>query len=212
MNDQVRQQLNQYVGDLFAAEDEALRWIQENARQNGLPDISIEAFEGRLLQFLVYVTGAKAVVEIGTLAGYSAVWIARALPEDGKLYTLEKSSKHAQVARAGFERAGVSGKIELLEGSAMELLRKLGSQAPFDLVFIDADKASYIGYGTWAVEHLRPGGLVAAHNAFRGGRILAPESDDDRAMKQFNAWLAEHPQLHSYILPIGDGMAVGVKR
>lgn len=165
-----------------------------------------------MLQFLVYMTGAKKVVEIGTLAGYSAVWMARALPTDGKLYTLEKSGKHAQVARAGFERAGLNGKIDLMEGAAMDSLRKLSTQAPFDLVFIDADKTSYIGYATWALENLRAGGLIAAHNAFRGGRVLAPESDDDHTMKQFNVWVAEHPQLHSYILPVGDGMAVGVKK
>jgi len=212
MNEETYGQLERYISDLFAPEDEVLMWIQAEARRNDMPSISVKPFEGRLLQFLVYLSGAKQVIEIGTLAGYSAVWIARALPPDGKLYALEKSSKHAQVARASFQRAGLSDKIELLEGQAMDSLRKMAAQGLFDLVFIDADKGSYPAYLDWAAKHLRPGGLVAAHNAFRDGKVLAPESDDDRAMQVFNRALAEHPDLHSYILAIGDGMAVGVKK
>ncbi|MBC8099505.1 MAG: SAM-dependent methyltransferase, partial [Armatimonadetes bacterium] len=103
-------------------------------------------------------------------------------------------------------------KIELLEGSSWDLLLKLSAHAPFDFVFIDADKAGYPDYLKWAVDNLRSGGMVAAHNAYRHGRITAPESDDDRAMDVFNRTLAAHPQLHSMILPIGDAMAVGVKK
>lgn len=205
-------QLNDYITDLFAPEDDALRWIQAEAARRELPAISVKAHEGRLLQFLVRAVGARAVVEIGTLAGYSAVWMARALPPDGKLYTLEKSGKHAEVARASFTRAGVSERVELLEGDAHESLRRLHPRAPFDFVFIDAEKAGYAPYLAWAVEHLRPGGMVAAHNAFRGGKVLKPESDDDRAMQSFNRALADDLRLDSLILAIGDGMAVGIRR
>jgi caffeoyl-CoA O-methyltransferase len=212
LNDLTRAKLDEYVSELYVNEDDVLKYIQAEAERQQMPAISVRPFEGRLLQFLVYATNAKKVIEIGALAGYSGTWIARALPTDGKLYTLEKSSKHAAVARASFERAGVSGKVELLEGDAQDSLRKLASKAPFDLIFIDADKAGYPAYLAWSVENLRPGGMVAAHNAFRNGKVIAPESDDDRAMGAFNRALAAEPRLESFILAIGDGMAVGVKK
>ncbi|MBI5671614.1 MAG: O-methyltransferase [Chloroflexi bacterium] len=212
MDGDTRSQLDSYITDLYAREDDTLRWIQQEASRHELPQISLKPFEGRLMQFLVSLAGAKKVVEIGTLAGYSGVWIARALPPDGRLYTLERSSKHAQVARASFRQAGLADKVEVIEGDARESLRQLSTNGPFDLVFIDADKASYPDYLAWAIDNLRPGGVVAAHNAFRGGRILMPESDEDRAMLAFNRAIAEHPQLDSMILAIGDGMAVGIRK
>jgi caffeoyl-CoA O-methyltransferase len=212
LNDLTRAKLDDYVSELYVNEDEVLKGIQAEAERQQMPAISVRPFEGRLLQFLVYSTNAKKVIEIGALAGYSGTWIARALPADGRLYTLEKSSKHAAVAHASFERAGVSGKVELLEGDAQDSLKKLASKGPFDLIFIDADKPGYPAYLAWSVENLRPGGMVAAHNAFRNGRVIAPESDDDRAMGAFNRALAAEPRLESFILAIGDGMAVGVKK
>jgi caffeoyl-CoA O-methyltransferase len=204
--------LNQYVTDLFASEDEALQWIQSEAQRNGMPQISIKPFEGRMLQLLAQTVGAKKIVEIGTLAGYSGTWLARALPADGKLYTLEKSSKHAEIARSGFQRAGVSDKVELIEGSAIESLRKLSDKGPFDFVFIDADKLSYPEYLAWAVENLRVGGMVTAHNAFRNGRITMPENEEDRAMDVFNRAVAREKRLDSTILGVGDGMVMGIKK
>ncbi len=204
--------LNTYITDLFAPEDDALRWIQAEAERNGLPAISILPFEGRLLQLLLHALGAKQIVEIGALAGYSGTWLARALPADGKLYTLEKSSKHAKVARAAYEKAGVANRVELIEGDAQESLRKLSAKGPFDFIFIDADKGGYPAYLAWAVENLRVGGMVAAHNALRHGRIIAPESDDDRAMIAFNQALADNPLLESGIIGVGDGLAVGIRR
>jgi caffeoyl-CoA O-methyltransferase len=212
LNDLTRAKLDDYVSELYVNEDEVLKGIQAEAERQQMPAISVRPFEGRLLQFLVYSTNAKKVIEIGALAGYSGTWIARALPADGKLYTLEKSSKHAAVARSSFERAGVSSKVELLEGDAQDSLKKLASKGTFDLIFVDADKPGYPAYLAWSVENLRPGGMVAAHNAFRSGNVLKPESDDDRAMGAFNRALAAEPRLESFILAIGDGMAVGVKK
>lgn len=206
------EQLDHYVTELFSPEDEALRWLQAEADRQGLPSISVQPFEGRLLQFLLRSVNARKVVEIGALAGYSGVWIARALPPDGKLITLEKSSKHAAVARASYARAGVSDRVELREGDAHMLLEKLSAEGPFDFVFIDADKASYGHYLAWTVDNLRTGGMVAAHNALRNGRVLAPESDDDRLMDAFNRALAADARLDSFIIGVGDGMAVGIKR
>jgi caffeoyl-CoA O-methyltransferase len=209
---QVMMKLTEYAANLSAHEDDVLRWIEAETERNEMPTINVQPFDGRLLQFLMRAVGARKVVEIGTLAGYSAVWLARALPTDGKLFTLEKSGKHAQVARASFERAGLDGKVELLEGPALDSLKRLQSQAPFDFVFIDANKDGYPVYLDWAVENLRPGGMVAAHNAFRSGSVLAPESDEDRLMAEFNrAWIA-NARLDSLILPVGDGMAVGIRK
>lgn len=210
MTDQ--QAFNQYVTEIFAAEDDALQWIQEETRRNNMPQISLSPQEGRLLQFLVRSVGARKAVEIGTLAGYSGTWLARALPEDGRLITLEMDSKHARVARANFERAGVSGKVELIEGPALSSLKNIQDRGPFDFVFIDADKGGYPRYLEWAISTLRFGGMVAAHNAFRGGGVINPGNDDDRGMHHFNRSIAEDKRLFSTILAIGDGMAVGIKQ
>jgi caffeoyl-CoA O-methyltransferase len=204
--------LDDYINELFSPEDDVLRWIQAEAGRQGLPSISVQPFEGRLLQILLRSVGARKVVEIGSLAGYSGVWMARALLPGGRLITLEKSSKHAAVARASFERAGVSDRVELREGDAMTLLGKLSGEGPFDFVFIDADKGSYPQYLAWTVDNLRAGGMVAAHNALRDGRVLAPESDDDRMMDAFNRALAADPRLDSFVIGVGDGMALGIKR
>ena len=210
--DRVLSKVDEYVIDLFSGEDEALRWIQAEADRNGLPQISIRAHEGRMLQIFMKAIGARKAIEIGTLAGYSGTWLARALPTDGKLYTLEKSSKHAAIARANFVHAGVADRVELREGDALDSLRKLSTLGPFDFVFLDADKTNYSNYLTWTVDNLRIGGIVMAHNALRGGRIIAPESDDDRGMAAFNAALAQDSRLDSTIISLGDGMAMGIKK
>jgi caffeoyl-CoA O-methyltransferase len=210
--DRVLSKVDEYVIDLFSGEDEALRWIQAEADRNGLPQISIRAHEGRMLQIFMKAIGARKAIEIGTLAGYSGIWLARALPTDGKLYTLEKSSKHAAIARASFVHAGVADRVELRQGDALDSLRKLSTLGPFDFVFLDADKTNYSNYLTWTVDNLRIGGIVTAHNALRGGRIIAPESDDDRGMAAFNAALAQDSRLDSTIISLGDGMAMGIKK
>lgn len=212
MAKQITEALNQYVADVFAPEDEVLRWIQDEADRQELPAISILPDEGRLLQMLMLAIGAKKVIEIGALAGYSGVWMARALPADGHLYSVEKSSKHAQIVRASFEKAGVADKADVMEGSAMDMLRKLEGKAPFDFIFIDADKAAYQDYLAWSIEHLRVGGMVTAHNAFREGRIVNLQSDEDRAMDAFNRSLANNPRLESTIIGVGDGLAVGIRK
>jgi caffeoyl-CoA O-methyltransferase len=212
MAKEITEALDQYVADLFAPEDAVLKWIQEEADKHDLPAISIQPHEGRLLQILMKSIGAKKVIEIGALAGYSGVWLARALPVGGHMYTLEKSSKHAKVVRASFEKAGVADRAEVMEGSALDMLRKLEAKAPFDFIFIDADKASYKDYLAWSIDHLRPGGMVTAHNAYRDGAILDPQSDDDRGMDVFNRSLAGDARLESTIIGVGDGLAVGIRK
>jgi caffeoyl-CoA O-methyltransferase len=212
LSDELRARFDDYIGDLFAPEDDALILIQNEARRSELPPISVRPADGRLLQLLIHSIGARTAVEIGTLAGYSGTWIARALPDDGRLYTVEVSSRHAEVARANFEHAGVSHKVEIIQGPALEMLEGLSPRGPFDFVFIDADKSSYLGYLRWAVDHLRPGGIVTAHNAYRDGRILEPENDDDGIMRDFLSALAADDRLISLVVPLGDGMAVGLRR
>jgi caffeoyl-CoA O-methyltransferase len=212
MDETIREAIDQYISQLFAPEDDALRHIKAEANRNNMPEISIQPFEGRLLQFLAQMANAKKIVEIGTLAGYSAAWLARALPSDGKLITLDVSEKHANVAKANLANAKLSDKVEVRQGDAHDLLKKLSADAPFDLVFIDADKDSYPFYLEWAIENVRQGGIIAAHNALRGGKIVAPDNDMDRAMAEFNKRIAEDSRLSSFILAIGDGMAVSIKK
>ncbi len=211
MSDDLAQRLNQYVKDLFVREDDILRFVRHQTEAHGLPLINLQPHEGKLLQLLVMLLGAERAVEVGTLAGYSAIWIARGLPAHGQLTTIEHSSKHAALARAHIERAGLSDKVTVLQGDGRQILRKLQVDAPYDLIFIDADKVSYPHYLEWAAANLRVGGAVLAHNAFWGGGIFRPDTADGLGVVQFNQTLADHPQFASTIIEVGDGLALGVK-
>ncbi|MFP3853319.1 MAG: O-methyltransferase, partial [Anaerolineales bacterium] len=169
--------------------------------------------EAAFLHFLVAATGAKKVVEVGTLGGYSGIWIARALPADGRLITLEVDEKHARVASENFEKAGVANKVEVRVGDAHQMLPDLEARGPFDFVFIDANKDGYPAYLEWALSNLELGGVVAAHNAFAfGGKIINEDPIDKSVeiMRRFNQQLAQDPRLVATIFPAGDGMAVAV--
>ncbi|MCY4064151.1 MAG: O-methyltransferase [Chloroflexi bacterium] len=202
---------NAYVNKLFVREDDTLRYVRGQTAAHGIPQISLEPNEAKLLQMLVRLCGAKRVVEVGALAGYSGICIARALPADGQLITIEVSSLHAEVARAHFEHAGLADKVTVLQGAGLQVLPKLAADGPYDLMFIDADKGSYHKYLEWAADNLRLGGAVIADNAFWQGNIFKPQTEDDHAMVAFNQMLAEHPQFDSTIIEVGDGIAIGVK-
>ncbi len=205
-------QLCDYVKGLFAVEDDVLRAICANAQAAGLPDIGIDPDEARLLQLLIKAVGALRVVEIGTLGGYSGTWIARALPKGGRLITLELELHHAEVAQRNFALAGVADRVQVRIGPAVDSLKALVAQGPFDAVFIDADKPHYPNYLEWALANVRPGGLIAAHNAFRHGDVLEAEPADEgsRAVKRFNELLARSPRVLATIIQVGDGMAAGI--
>ena len=211
MSQSLSQRYQTYVSELFAREDATLRYVRQQTAAHGLPQISLEPNEAKLLQVLVRLSGAARVVEVGALAGYSGICIARVLPDDGKLITIEVSSVHAEVARAHFQYAGLADKVTVLQGAGVQVLPKLAADGPFDLMFIDADKGNYHNYLAWAADHLRVGGAVVADNAFWGGGIFDPKTEDDHAMVAFNRMLAEHPQFDSTIIQVGDGIAVGVK-
>ena len=202
----------EYITRQFARPDPVLEQVLAAIPARGLPAITVKPEEGRFLQFLVRANGARRVVEIGTLGGYSGIWIARGLPADGKLITLEIEPKHAQVAREHFALAGLDGKVDLRLGDANTTLPKLAAEGPFDACFIDADKQGYGAYLDWALANVHPGGLIAAHNAFRGGMTLndADKSPEAGVMRDFNRRFATEPRLLSTIYPAGDGMLIGV--
>ena len=211
MSDDLAQRLSQYVSEHFVREDEVLQYVRQQTAAHGLPLINLQPNEGRLLQLLTMLCAAERAVEIGTLAGYSGIWIARGLPAHGKVVTIEKSSVHANLARSHFERAGLADKVTVLQGAGVQMLRKLEADAPYDLMFIDADKANYANYLEWAAQNLRVGGAVIADNAFWGGQIFNPQTEDDHGLVAFNQSLANHPQFESTIIEVGDGIALGVK-
>jgi len=199
--------VEQYIARLFTPDDPALDAVVARAKAEGLPAISVPPSLGRLLGILIGATGARRVVEIGTLGGYSAVWMARALPAGGKIISLELDRHHADVARANWEAAGVAEKIEVRIGRALDLLPALVPDAPFDFVFIDADKGGYPDYLAWATANVRVGGLIVADNVLRGGRVLAPDAADAdaQAMARFNETAAHDPRLDALIVPNRDG-------
>lgn len=202
-----------YVARLFAPQDTALQHAHSDSAQRGLPAISIRAEEGKFLQFLVRAADAKKAVEIGTLGGYSGIWIGRGLMPGGKLITLEKDPHHAEVAREHFVSAGLGEVVEIRLGDATETLKTLAAEGPFDFVFIDADKTQYQVYYEWAMNNLRVGGIVAAHNAFRAGAVLdtSDSSDDTTTIRNFNQRAAVDPRGLSILYPAGDGTIAVIK-
>jgi caffeoyl-CoA O-methyltransferase len=204
----------QYIREMFAPEDDTLRAIRERAYERGLPKIHVDPAEGRMLQWLLATVRARRVVEIGTLGGYSGAWMARALPEGGRLISVEYDPEHAEVARESFREAGLADRVEVRVGRAPGALESLTAEGPFDAVFIDADKPHYADMLAWATENVRLGGLVMAHNAFRRDRVLDPAEHDDpdvRGVRTFNRHMAEDPRLDSVIIPIGDGIAAAIR-
>ena len=201
-----------YITSQFARPDAVLQQVLAAMPARGLPAITIKPEEGRFLQFLVRANGARRVVEIGTLGGYSGIWLARGLPDDGRLITLEKEPFHAEVAREHFALAGLAGKVDLRLGEARDTLPRLADEGPFDFCFIDADKLGYGDYLDWALANVRPGGIVAAHNAFRQGAVLddADQTPETQFLRSFNQRFAAEPRLLSTIYPAGDGMLIGV--
>lgn len=175
----------------------------------GIPAIQVGPSDGKLIQLLLRLAHAKKVVEVGTLIGYSAIHMARALPADGHIWSVEYEEKHAAVARANLQAAGVADKVTVLVGAGVDVLPTLGDKAPFDAVFIDADKVNYHVYGRWAIDHLRPGGLVLGDNAYLFGELME-HTDRGRAMRAFHELVAA--SCDSVCAPTPDGLVIGIKR
>jgi predicted O-methyltransferase YrrM len=191
--------VDDYVSGLLAPGDEALDAAVAAAEGAGMPSIQVTPAQAKLLYLLAKTLGARRVLEFGTLAGYSTIWLARALPDDGRLITLEHDPEHAEVARANLARAGVEGLVDLRVGPALDSLPGLEGEGPFDLVFIDADKANTPAYYEWSLERTRPGGLIVADNVVRDGSIadLGDESDATTAQRRLHELLAAEPRVEA---------------
>lgn len=207
-------EIDNYVEDLFAQSDEVLEAALRDSRRAGLPEINVSPNEGRLLQLLVEISGARRILEIGTLGGYSAIHFARAMPDDGSLISLEIDEHHAAVARNNVDRAGLSDVVEIRVGDAHELLATIAEDGdgPFDLIFIDADKEGYPEYLDWSLRLSQPGSLILGDNAIREGSVINPDDSSARAMREFNERMARDPRLSGIVLPLIreriDGLAI----
>jgi caffeoyl-CoA O-methyltransferase len=196
-----------YVNDLLQPEDPALARVRRTATEAGLPTIAIGPFDGRHLEVIARAANAKTILEIGTLGGYSGTCLARALPPEGHLHTIEVEPRHAEVARRCFDDAGIADRVTVHVGPALEVLPRLEPLGPFDLVFIDADKGAYPDYLAWSEQHLRIGGTLLADNVFRKprGRPAA------EPVHRFNERLATSDRWRTTLLPIEDGLALAVR-
>ena len=211
--------VDRYIDELFVPPDRALDEAIQSSVAAGLPQIHVSPAQGKFLYLLARLTGARRILELGTLAGYSTIWLARALPPDGRLLSLEVNDRHAALARTNLARAGVADRVEVLVGSALATLARLVErrEPPFDVVFIDADKPNYPGYLEWALRLTRPGSLILADNVVRAGAVLSTGTTDDNAVgaRTFNAALAADPHVDATILQLvgskgHDGIAIGV--
>lgn len=189
-------------------QDDVLQQVLVNNERAGLPEHDVASNQGQLLALFVRMTHARRVLEIGTLGAYSSIWMARALPADGQLITLEADPTHADVARQNIHLAGLDTRITLIEGPALTSLEKLGDVLPFDLIFIDADKPNNPGYLEWALHYSRPGTLIIGDNVIRDGEVINGQSDDARVqgVRRFIEMIGDNPRLTATAL-----QTVGVK-
>ena len=210
--------VDDYITGLVVPADPVLDAAQEASTAAGLPPISVSAAQGKFLHLLARIHGARRILEVGTLGGYSTIWMARALPPDGRLITLEFEPKHADVARANIARAGLSDRVEVRVGRAIDALPGLVSEGPFDLVFIDADKPSTTDYFNWALKLSRRGTVIVVDNVVRDGKVAAPSGDGDESvegMRKFMTALAAERRVSATVVQtVGtkgyDGFAIGI--
>ena len=202
-----------YINEHTRPEDEFLVELKRAATEAGIPSIWIAPAQASLMQILLRLAGARAVVEVGTLAGYSAIAMARALPEGGRVRTIEIDPERAAFAGRWIERSDVAGKVEVLCGAGLEVLPRLETDSA-DAAFLDADKASYPIYLDESLRIVRSGGLIMVDNAFAFGQLFDPRPSDREvgAVRAFNDLMARNSSVHGIIVPIGDGLWVAVKR
>jgi predicted O-methyltransferase YrrM len=209
--------VDSYISDLFIAPDFALEATLDSSKAAGLPTINVSPAQGKLLHLLVRLQGARKILELGTLGGYSTIWLARALPPDGRLISLEIDPKRAEVARANIARAELANVVEIRVGAATDSLQQLVSEGrgPFDLIFIDADKPGYAEYLQWCLKLSRAGTLILADNVVRKGAVADPASGDEnvQGIRKFNEALAAEKRVTTTVIQtVGckgyDGLAM----
>lgn len=213
------EQIDHYIADRFAPEDPVLTMTEKSIIEAGMPVISVSANQGKFLYLLALLCRAKKILEIGTLGGYSAIWMARALPEGGKLTTIELEADYAKIAQKNIALAGLGDKVDIRVGRALDILPQLEAEGagPFDMIFIDADKPPYVEYFQHALRLSRPGTLIVADNVIREGQVLDTNSSDEKVTgaQRFNEMLAAESRVTATILQtVGvkewDGMALAV--
>ncbi|MFL0180938.1 O-methyltransferase [Mycobacterium sp. SMC-15] len=209
-------EIDTLLDNLYAGADPALTAALAASDEAGLPPIAVSVQQGKFLNLLATAARARRILEIGTLGGYSTIWLARAVGATGSVVTLEYEPKHAEVARANLDRAGVGDRVQILVGAALETLPTLTAD-PFDLVFIDADKENNVGYLNWAVQLCRAGSVIVVDNVIREGAILEPRSDDAtaRGSRDVLELMGKHPRLRAAALQtVGakgwDGFALAI--
>lgn len=194
-------QVDDYICDQLVTTDAALVEALRDSKAAGLPDIAVAPNQGKMLQLIARLMGAQRILEIGTLGGYSTIWLARALPASGRLITCEFNPTHAEVAANNIARAGLAAQVDIRVGPALATLPLLQAeeQPPFDLVFIDADKQNNIHYVQWALKLTRPGSLIIIDNVVRGGRVIEAKSGDEmvEGVRRMNAFIAAEPRLEA---------------
>jgi predicted O-methyltransferase YrrM len=215
MSDQTPESVDAFLTDLLARDDEALAAGRRAADAAGLPSIAVSPPQGKFLQVIARAIGARRILEIGTLGGYSTVHLARGLAPGGRLVTLEYSPKHAEVARANLARAGLADVVEVRVGPALDTLPSLEGEQ-FDLVFVDADKAPYAQYLDWAIRLTRPGALIVGDNVVRQGRVVDAGDPESSGVRAFLEAIASDPRVDGTVLQtVGskgwDGLAIAVR-
>jgi len=213
------EKVDNYIGELLAVEDVTLTNATALIESNSIPNASISPTQGKFLQVMAMACNAKRILEIGTLGAYSTLWLAKTLPANGKIITIEFDPAHLEVAIKNIENAGMIDKIEIRYGAALDILPQLEKekQEPFDLIFIDADKPPYTEYFQWAIKLGRPGTIIIADNVIRNGKVLNTDSDDEKVkgVQRLNSWLSSCKEVTATILQtVGvkeyDGMVVAV--
>lgn len=219
MDNDLFAQVDHYISALISPEDDILKAVHASIEEADMPQISVSASQGKFLQLLSKLTHATKILELGTLAGYSTIWLARALPPKGKLITIEFSAKHAQVAQRNINKANLQDIVDIRVGKALDILPQIqaNDEGPFDLIFIDADKPPYLEYFDWAIALARPGTLIIADNVIREGKVLDADSSDDKVIgvQRLNESLGENPKVFSTIIQtVGtkehDGMVLAI--
>lgn len=215
MDGETLERCQAYAEGLYARETDVRRWILREMERRDFPRIQVSAMEGRILALLARLSNATRLLEVGTLGGYSALWLLSLLPEDARLVTVERDERHAELAREAFRRAEEEDRTRLRVGDAREVLEQLSVEADrgeqaFDFVFLDADKENYPVYLERLKTLLRPGGVIAADNVFWEGRVLEerPEDASTRGIRRFNRMLAEDEAFETAVVPIRDGLSV----
>lgn len=204
MSQEIWAAVDRYLGDLVIARDPVLEAVLESTVAAGLPQINVSPLQGKLLHLIARVRGARTILEIGTLAGYSTIWLARALSPDGYLVTLEAEPKHAEIARGNVARAGLSDRVEIRIGPALETLPRIAAEGrgPFDVVFIDADKPATPDYFAWALRLTKPGSVIVVDNVVRDGAVADAKSQDPNVlgMRRFAGMLAAEPRVSATVI------------